>query len=398
MTWAHAGRLAALLQLWVFLGSYAYGLLAILWRRFRRPAVQQDLSRFRVSALKPLRGLDPDLEKNLQSFADIQGLSAFEVLLLVDDEGDAALPIARSFAERWPERFRIVVGTTPGFANPKVASLAHGLAHARHDLLWISDSNVETDAGALRSLITAWREAQPRGRRPTLIHAPLVAVRGRGLGARFERLQLVSYNNVNIELCRIAKQDAVVGKSLFLHRDDLAAVGGLEAFGSSSGEDYLMGQAFRKIGTVLCAARATRQVLGEEAARQFFDRQRRWGVLRKNMFWQTFLFLEPFTLLGVTFVTAALGLLPGWALALGLGVKIAGDMALFAAFAGQPPRLLDVLLLPFKEVVLLSSWVAAIPTRQVNWRGRQMQVEAGSAYAPGSQSPELPSEDDGQFA
>src|SRR5215831_18512439 len=58
----------------------------------RRPA---------ISILKPLCGLDDDLEENLRSFAALP-YPVYEVLLGVRSERDPAYELARAVARRWP--------------------------------------------------------------------------------------------------------------------------------------------------------------------------------------------------------------------------------------------------------------------------------------------------------
>src|SRR5450432_2098246 len=83
-------------------GSTVYLALSLLGiRKFRAEAGRQE--RFAasladaqlppVSILKPLHGLEPELEKNLDSFFRLD-YPVFEILLAVDTSDDAALPIA----------------------------------------------------------------------------------------------------------------------------------------------------------------------------------------------------------------------------------------------------------------------------------------------------------------
>lgn len=392
MTWlreASPWQLLAAAHLLVSVVVYLPSLLAALARRLGSPGVTVSRDELAVSALKPLCGVDPCLEQNLESFARLDAADSFEVLLLVDDARDEAWPIAQRMVAKYPRRFRLLVGGTPGIANPKVALLAHALPFAKNSLIWMTDSNTETSDEHLRAQFAEWKAAQAQGRRPTLIHAPIAAVGGSGLGSRFERVHLATYNAVSAETTLVAGIDAVVGKCLFVHRDDLAAVGGLEAFGAASGEDFLMGRAFRKVGTVRSSRRATRQVLAPNAsALTFWRRQARWAKVRRGMMPVAFIALEPFTYFGIAFVWALLGLLPWPVVAAVLAFKLLGDALLLRVMAGEA-RLADIAVLPLKEAVLLSAWASAFVTREVSWRGRRFTVSRGGDYLPvgGPRSP-----------
>src|SRR5436305_1140728 len=55
-----------------------------------------------VSLLKPLHGLEPDLESHLQSFFE-QDYREFEIIFCARTDQDAGLQIARRVAARYPK-------------------------------------------------------------------------------------------------------------------------------------------------------------------------------------------------------------------------------------------------------------------------------------------------------
>ena len=54
-----------------------------------------------ISILKPLKGVDADLEENLRSLFRLR-YPAFEIILGTEDPDDPALPIARRVAAEFP--------------------------------------------------------------------------------------------------------------------------------------------------------------------------------------------------------------------------------------------------------------------------------------------------------
>src|ERR1044071_2128108 len=87
-----------------------------------------------VSILKPLCGLDDELEENLESFPRLD-YPGYEVLLGVRNRKDAAYPLARAMAARHPRRMRVVIQRGEPGLNPKVNQLITLAAAARHDVL-----------------------------------------------------------------------------------------------------------------------------------------------------------------------------------------------------------------------------------------------------------------------
>ena len=104
-----------------------------------------------ISVLKPLCGVDDELEENLACFARLDW-PEYEVLLGVRDAGDAACPVARRFEARYPGRFRLVLQRGEPGLNPKVNQLVTLARAARHGVLVVSDSNVRVEPGYLAEI------------------------------------------------------------------------------------------------------------------------------------------------------------------------------------------------------------------------------------------------------
>lgn len=355
-------------QLTVALGLWLVGWVAAVVRRVGPRVADVSRDDLAISVLVPLYGRDPGLEENLAAYNGLDVPEAFEVLLGVDDVRDGALPAASLMAETWPARFRVIVGRSAGHVNGKVASLDHLLPHARNGLLWTMDANTRPTNEHLRAQVAEWKAARPR---PVLVHAPVVAVGGTGLGAALERVTHAAWNSVGAELARLAREDAVVGKSMLFHRDDLQQVGGFAAFGGARGEDYWLAHAFRRIGTVRYARVATRHALGHVTLGEYVRRQLRWSIDRRRIA-PVASWLEPMThVAGMAMVWGAIGLAPVQLVAVSLGCVFAGDAVLVWLHAGVL-RPLDLLVWPLRQVLALVVWARTAFAREVVWRGRTL--------------------------
>src|SRR5688500_2537271 len=101
------GFLFALLAL---AGTILTTVQAILTRRFRRtrPPFVPQAGSF-ISILKPVCGLDDELEENLLSFTRIEGIR-YEVIISAEEWSDPALEVVRRVMRAHPEApFRVVV-------------------------------------------------------------------------------------------------------------------------------------------------------------------------------------------------------------------------------------------------------------------------------------------------
>src|SRR6202030_630594 len=111
-----------------------------------------------VSILKPVCGLEDELEQNLESFTRLRGVE-YEVLISIADPHDPALPVVRRIMERFPN-FRLIIGGDPQLetGSRKVARLIAATRHARGEILFISDANVRIEPNDLAETIDAFRD------------------------------------------------------------------------------------------------------------------------------------------------------------------------------------------------------------------------------------------------
>src|SRR6058998_3249035 len=103
-----------------------------------------------VSVLKPLRGLEPFLERNLESFF-LQDYPDFELIFGLRDDTDAALEIVRALSAKYPNvKARIVFSGEPEYANAKVFVMQRMMDAASASYFVITDSDVQVAADCLR--------------------------------------------------------------------------------------------------------------------------------------------------------------------------------------------------------------------------------------------------------
>src|SRR5688572_162841 len=121
-----AGFLFGLLSLF---GTIITTVQALLTRRFRRRPFAESLSSRLagsfISILKPVCGLDDELEENLLSFTRLEGIR-YEVIISAEEWEDPAVEVARRVMRAHPDApFRLVIdpGSRQGVVNRKVERL-----------------------------------------------------------------------------------------------------------------------------------------------------------------------------------------------------------------------------------------------------------------------------------
>src|SRR5690242_6730393 len=111
-----------------------------------------------VSILKPLSGLDADLESNLRTFFE-QDYPAFEILFAVREVHDPAVPIVEKLRADYPDiPSRLLITGEPPYPNAKVFSLDRMLRASAHDLVVMSDSDIRVTPTLLTTIAAAFQD------------------------------------------------------------------------------------------------------------------------------------------------------------------------------------------------------------------------------------------------
>jgi len=327
-----------------------------------------------VTILKPLAGVDDDLEGNLASFF-VQDHPRYQLVFgaLV---GDPALDVARALALRHPEVEVCFVEHDGGRGlNPKVDNLRAMVTAARYDALIISDSNVDAHPAYAREMVARLAEY-----RVGLVTSLVCSDGDARLGATLDALTL---NGEIATACAIGTglgiHPMVIGKSMAFRRSVFERLGGFASVASVLAEDYVVGRMFHAAGyRVTLAPTPIRSINRHGTTRAFVRRHMRWSMMRARLSPVAFA-LEPLTRpLLVAIFAPLFGVSLAPALVLGAAATLARDAAgwlLLRGPRGLPSAL--ALSLP-REIVAMVIWLVAPFRRHVTWRGNRVRVSAGT--------------------
>jgi ceramide glucosyltransferase len=372
---------------WTLALAIAVGLLLTLvmlgaqWRQLAAAAGRSPVEEPAVSILKPLKGVDADLEANLETFFHLD-YPRYELVFGVGDRDDPALEVARRVAARYPgvpSRFA-VGGPDVGF-NPKVNNLANILHLARYDLLLISDSNVAVEPSMLRHMA-----ARLTGGNVGLVTSFIRGTGGSGLGGALESLQLNTFVMGGVAAVGgLAGRVCAVGKSMLLRRADLARIGGFAELGRYLAEDQICGELVAALDReVVVCARPVDNVLGRLSVRDFAARHLRWARIRRH--------ISPagYTAEILTNPLAAAAVLAAVAPGTASAALLALTTALLCGAAVAAERRLGVRrpLLHYPALVVLRSllvgalWPVPFVSSTVQWRGRRFRIGSRTLLEP----------------
>lgn len=322
-----------------------------------------------VSILKPLCGLDDELEANLVSFAALRGMN-YEVIFSVADRNDPALAVVERVRFAHPRApFRVVLGGDPRLerTNRKVARLIAAERVARGDVLFISDSNVRVRPDDLTKTVAMLQEGVG------CVSNLFVGEGAQSVGAAVESLHLLSFVAPGSVLAAFGDVPCVVGKSMAITREALRAIGGFHAFANVLAEDQAIGLAVRGAGyRVALSPVVVRNVVVRRTLKRALDRQIRWNKIRYAMskgLYTSELLLFP---LPWAILAAVAGVAPLLPLA-GVLLRLAQVGALALA-TGARLTIGQWLLTPLLDVLQFGAQFVPYFDDTVTWRGYTARI------------------------
>ncbi|HKM53947.1 MAG TPA: glycosyltransferase, partial [Isosphaeraceae bacterium] len=195
----------------VAVASTVSSMLALGWVTRPRRGAKREAYTPPVTILKPLKGLDEELEENLRSFFRLN-YPTYQLLFGVADANDPAIPVVQKLLEEFPDHdARLVVGCPSFGLNPKVENLASMDRFRKHAVILISDSNVRVRPDYLRE--TTCYLADPGVGLVTNLFAGIGETHS---GAIMENLQLNGYIAGGMALASVLRVTCVVGKSMLM--------------------------------------------------------------------------------------------------------------------------------------------------------------------------------------
>jgi len=334
-----------------------------------------------VSILKPLHGLEPQMERNLASFFPQDYNGEFEVLFAVDHADDAALPIVRKVCEKYPAVCsKILITGEPDWPNPPAQSFSRMAEVARHDILVTSDSDVEVDRNYLSEIVPVLSD--PRNGMLTCVY------RGLNTGGIWSALDAVGMSvemTAGVLVANLLEgMKFGLGPTIAVRRDALDAIGGFEALGKYFSNDFVIGNMIAAKGfQVVLSRHIVSHIVPPMTFRKMWRRQVRWAAGTKHSrpkghFGTVFVFAMPYgflALLGATLLGRP---------AMGFGLLCLATLnRLIEAYVvgwrltGDRECLTKPWLYPMRDLLGFAVWAASYLSRRMRWRDGRFELVKG---------------------
>jgi ceramide glucosyltransferase len=360
--------LAAVLLLFV-LASIIYSLICIVaaWRYLLLPQLELSSSE-PISILKPLAGLDLNLESNLRTFFE-QDYPAFEILFAVRDASDPASKIVARLQQQHPKvPSRLLFAGESRYPNAKVYSLDHMLRAATNDLVVMSDSDIRVTPGFLRAVAAEFHVSSVG-----VATCPYRAVPGPSLWSRLEATGMNTDFWGSALVARMLEgMHFAVGPTIVARRRVLDSMGGFDRLKDYLAEDFVMGKFAAEAGYgVILSSYVVEHHIGNATLLQSVDHRLRWVRSTRRsrpLGYAGQLFTMPLPLALLACLAA-----PSWWPVL-LLAPVTRALAAYMVSAKVLRAKINWPLLPFEDVVGFLFWIAGFFGNTISWRGRRYQL------------------------
>lgn len=364
----------------------------IAYKVLRNPfePVRHSMAQPFVSILKPLAGLEDEIEDNLASFAALRCIN-YEVIFSVASPDDPVIDVVNGVRRRFPDApFSLVIGGAfkSKVVNPKVERLVAAAQRARGDIIFISDANIRVQEDDIARTIKLMND-------PSVgcVSNLFLGHGASSFGALIESLHLLTFVLPGNALACAAGVVCVVGKSMAIRREAYEKIGGFEPFLCRLAEDQAMGIAIKRAGSrVVLSPAVVKNVIKERAVRQALGRQIRWNKIRYSFSKVTY--TSEFLVTPLTFAMLAClfaNLL--WPEALSRLSVFAGAITLvrllqarlLASSAGADLSPLELLLTPLQDLLQFVAQFAPYFSDKVRWHNTLVRLGPGTLMLPPTQ-------------
>ena len=365
----------AVALLLVLSGTIVYSLLSILAAsRYLSVRPSAASSTESISVLKPLAGLDLNLESNLRTFFE-QDYPSFEILFAVRDLSDPAVQVVAKLQKHYPQvASRLIVTGEPPYPNAKVFSLSRMLEQASNGLVVMSDSDIRVTPYMLRTIAAEFQD-------PTLGVAtcPYRAVPGASFCSRLEATGLNTDFWASALVARMIEgMRFAVGPTIAARRSVLNSIGGMDRFKDYLAEDFVIGKFAAEAGhAVILSSYVIEHHIGSAGLRENMAHRLRWTRSTRRSRPAGYvgqLFTMPLPLAVLVCVAA-----PAWWAVLPVTFFVRA-LAAYVVSARVLHARINWLLVPIEDLIGFVFWVGGFFGNTISWRGHRYRLHSDGRF------------------
>lgn len=329
-----------------------------------------------VSIIHPIKDLDFELEKNLESWFEQNYRGPLQHIFSFQTPGDPAIPVVRSVIEKYPSvDCQIIVNPVIPGLNGKSSNMVHGMKLAKYDIVLYGDSDIRIKQDFIIKMVRPLKN-----KKVGMTTCGQVNIGGKDFWTRFFTFTQNSETDfIWAFLTKLGIDVGATGAAFAMRKRLLEDIGGLEAFGDSLLEDLHLGNTLYKMGYKLVLGPFIECRVQKVAKEKSFDYARRIAIgIRAHiavelpafvlmMFWYWiifiigFIFSDPYVIY-LSFIFMSLRVIHGLMMRIMTKNRIV---------------LTDIITPLFFDLFATFFLLFAIRNSSVTWRGIRYEVKKG---------------------
>lgn len=365
-----------------FMAGAAFGCLylivaAVAVSRFPKQQPSAARTDAAVTVLKPLHGAEPNLSRRVISFCTQNYRGPVQVLCGVRDYADSAAKEIARIENPETKGLELVVGPRDHGSNRKISNLANMFPAARHDILVISDSDIEVDSDYLGKVVARLDEPD--------VGAVTCLYHGAPTAGGWSQLAALAINSHFLPSVVVALSFGLAqpcfGSTIAIRKQTLTQIGGFEAFANRLADDYAIGASVRSAGLQVAV---TKFSVGHVCAAETFG-----ALLSQELrFARTIRNIDPLgyagTIIAHPFALALLGLALGGEDAGALALAALACRGLLCGVVARAFRLRSqpYWVLPLRDLLSFAVFILSFCGAGVIWRGAAFHVTSAGDLIP----------------
>ena len=369
------GKVLAASLLVVLSGAIVYSAMQIIaanrYLAVRPPVLQTQEP---ISILKPLSGLDLDLESNLRTFFE-QDYPTFEIIFAVRSAADPAVSVVSKLQAEYPRvPSHLVITGEPPYPNGKVFGLDRMLSQAKNDLVVMSDSDIRVDCNLLRTIAAEFQDANLG-----VATCPYCAVPGSSFWSKLEATGMNTDFWGGALVARMLEgMRFAVGPTISARKRAIEAIGGFDRVKDYLAEDFVIGKFAAEAGEgVILSSYVIEHHIGSANWSENVMHRLRWARSTRRSrpagyMGQLFTMPLPLALLVCAFA-------PSWWPVLPVTLVIRSISAYTISRRVLRTRL-NWFFLPIEDVIGFCFWLAGFFGNTISWRGRRYRLFADGRF------------------
>ncbi len=350
-----------------------------------------------VTLLKPVKGCDAETRECLRSWFQQDYQGPIQILFGIADENDSVAAVVRELIAQYPAvNAELLVCKEQLGANAKVSKLAQMMRHARFDHVVVSDADVRVPKDFLREIL-----AQLRDTGVGLVNCFYRLANPTTTAMRWEAVAInADFWSQVLQSRSLNPLDFALGAVMATRREQLVAIGGFEALAEYLADDYQLGRQIARTGKRIELCPVVVECWDPPMDwRAVWAHQLRWA--------RTIRVCQPvayfFSILSnATFWPVLLCLVfPNWTLSLNapqpgnssgsvlhlpvshmillvcLVYRLGTASSLQRRLTETPVSLVQIIIVPLKDLLQFAVWAVAFLGNEVVWRGVHYRVLPG---------------------